>query len=368
MAGMDIDVLAEGEQPGRRRLHRVPSFTPIFLTNRTGVDLVEGDVVAISLSDSGSVELVNRWRSTRQFVVATSKISAGADGAFVLNGYCNVKVNVTTVVEIGTVLDKDDADRQVVTRSTVRVADDVTPPRFALGYLTQRVTVAAVDVYPCFWWGVPSYSDNARSDVTIRDDFLGIECTAAPGIGALVRAAYPWWTTGGNPTTDQAANGLFSVIGDGGTLGAMYLSKDGTVTIATPVQRAFEIIRMRWAQRTATAATRRIGAMSAFAGADPTDGIYCRHTAGGSIVAVARSGGVESTLDTGIFTADGAFHDVELRVRNTQTVYVYVDGAYIGVVSLNVPVTALGLGAHCSGTTANVGLIVDRLEVLSDRI
>lgn len=355
-------------------LDRFP-YVPMDLVNNTSVDLSIGDVVAISTTDARSVEEDEHWRSTRRFVVAMEPILRGLPGRFCAQGFCLIKTGGFAVNQ-GVYFEKNDGfalagtSPRSVTGTSTPVEQGVTPPRFALGYSTESApgTGLLVDAY---FYGVASEADNPRYDVTVRDDFVTLNSGGvAPATGALVPASHLWWWLGANPATDQAANGLGGVGGDATTPGSMYLSRDGTANISLVViSTASPVMRMRWAQKSATAANRFIGAMSAFTGAAPTNGVYVRHTAGGNLTGVCRSGGVESTLDLAVAAAAGTYHTVEMRWRGTAAVDFYVNGSYVGQITGNIPTAALGFGAAESiATPANVGMIIDRMECLLSRV
>jgi hypothetical protein len=128
-----------------------------------------------------------------------------------------------------------------------------------------------------------------------------------------------------------------------------------------------------WALKGGTTAARRLGFMNAFPAVfdgnfalnnAPTDGVYFEHTNTGMIKAIARKASVQTSLDTGVSVADGVLHHGQLVVLpGGQRVDVWVDGAYKGMLTTNLPLPTTDLGlmfnvGNPSGVN-NVGMTVD---------
>jgi len=158
-------------------------------------------------------------------------------------------------------------------------------------------------------------------------------------------------------------SGRNGVIRIAGAIDAIY--PYGSDTMLPYVQSKNPEVRISAAQYGTGTATRRMGLGSAVLTADPTNGIYFRHTNAGNYFGVCRSGGVESTLDTGIAAANGVFHTLRMKVTGTTSVEFFVDGSSKGTVTAYIPTASLFLSLGTS--SASYGLDVDYVMVSQDR-
>lgn len=200
------------------------------------------------------------------------------------------------------------------------------------------------------------------------EDFETASSSTNPGAGAVVRSKFNWQMRGNTPFVA----GIFSawrVLSDGTNGGVAFLSHNGAATL-TPLTNASKKpkIRVRWSQAGTVAGTRRIGCTTSDIGAiGEPDGIYFRHIVNGNIIAVARNGGVESTIDTLVVAADGVFHTGLLDVVSTTKLDVYIDGVLKDTITTNIPTADLGPGAGLNINTNGAELRVDYIYVSQDR-
>jgi|CXWL01.1.fsa_nt_gi hypothetical protein len=125
-------------------------------------------------------------------------------------------------------------------------------------------------------------------------------------------------------------------------------------------------LRVRTAQHGTVASTRYVG-LGDTAGSPPANGIYVRHSNAGNYIAVCRSAGTESTLDTGVAAANGTFHTIRLAVLASNQCAVFVDGAPKGDITANIPSTALGIFSTENSNVVNSGLDIDFIELVMNR-
>ena len=170
-----------------------------------------------------------------------------------------------------------------------------------------------------------------------------------------------------------AAGGVYTAMGGGNPQGAIRIAGDGarpgaiSSTQSTFVSSRNPTLKVRWAQRGAGAGNRYIGLSDSVLTANPSNGIYFRHTAGGSITAVCRSGGAESTLDTGVSAADAKYHLGRLVMTGGNTITVFLDRVQKGTIASHCPTTSLFVGAGSDATTATTGIDVDFIYVQQAR-
>lgn len=101
-----------------------------ILTNKTGVSLVAGDVIAFDTANSSSVALGDTASSQKQFVIALESIANNASGRFGLAGSV-VTVNVTGAVTRGNYLVKS-ATTKVLADSAIAMGNTQPPPTGAV--------------------------------------------------------------------------------------------------------------------------------------------------------------------------------------------------------------------------------------------
>lgn len=212
----------------------------------------------------------------------------------------------------------------------------------------------------------PSHTHHSLIGTTVEiwEDFEANPAVAAP-YSEVVKFKYGWFFS--SATTMVAGDnngGKIRLNGDGAT--GPRLSLGNTLDIVTAAKNPRFICR--WAQFGGVAGTRFIGlSATLLSDVDPSNGIYFRHALSSNIIAVARSGGVESTLDTGVAAASGTYHVGELRVLAGGTIIlVYIDGVFKGVLTSNIPSAGMAPGAG-SNTNANAGLDIDYFYLKATR-
>ncbi len=209
----------------------------------------------------------------------------------------------------------------------------------------------------------------SENKVHLFEDFIGIFLAydAYAGAGYWVIGNAGCWFVDVNVTCGYLAgiNGICQIRGDGTNTGILLLGNNYTLF---SVQKNL-ILKSRQAQLTVTTATRRHGFTGAsFAAGEPANGLYWRHTAAGNYIAVARNTSTESTVDTAIAAANGAYHSLVLFAKSLgATVSVYIDGVLKGTLSSNIPTVSLGLMAVSGSATNGVGQTIDYLELICDR-
>jgi hypothetical protein len=172
------------------------------------------------------------------------------------------------------------------------------------------------------------------------------------------------------------SGGAARCAADGYGQGAGTLAYDGVDSRVNGPWRATKnpVFKTRWAQYGNGEGTRRIGLTGEEtfgAEGDPTDGLYFRHTNGGTIEGVCRSGGVETTVDDLSPSAvEGDYHEGVIVVSLDGTrVDFFVDATLIGTVSDNIPMSAHLRPAFGTGptVTGRQGLDIDYISVRQDR-
>lgn len=126
-------------------------------------------------------------------------------------------------------------------------------------------------------------------------------------------------------------------------------------------------ITIRQAQFGGADMPRRFGLTTAVFQFNDQDGIYFRHALSGNYFGVCRSGGVESTVDTGIAAALGEFHDLKMVVTGTTSVKVYIDGVLKGTITTNIPAAAMFICADTGHTSVDSGMYLDYIHIIQDR-
>ena len=206
-----------------------------------------------------------------------------------------------------------------------------------------------------------------ETTVQFYEDFLGQGTGGATGTTAF-QFAYPWWAGVGTPTINATHTG--GRVDFGGTNPTYWVSADGAATFFKPfvVAKNFTL-KITAAQFGSGAGTRWFGLFGAApAVADPSNGIFFRHGLNGTINAVCRSGGTETTLSTGITAATGTFHNFRAVVTGGGTnVQIFADGVSQGSITTNIPSVNLGPAVTNDGGAASVGTTLDSFFVSQTR-
>lgn len=332
-------------------------YVPLDLVNNAGVDLVAGDVLAVSTIDSSSV-VANDFVFTRSvYVVAQESIRQGAPGRFAVQGVTLAKAPGT--IAIGEYVQKSTARGVAGTgRFKSGSTPNLPPPDGALGH---AVEASADGFVRCFWYGVPESTFTLANLQDFYEDF-----ETGPAFSGAIGATeeqwrYRWARASGADA--QSPYGVMRVSGDANAP-SFALRNAGVYTTPFNPLTAPLVLEMRFAQRGVAAGTRRLGLSAlAIGAADPANGIYARFTVGGNIFIVFRAGGVESTVDTTFVAADGVMNTMT-AVYDGAAGYVLANGTRTGnPVTTNIPLVAMGLsGGNSVGTVAN-GFDLDAISV-----
>lgn len=95
--------------------------------------------------------------------------------------------------------------------------------------------------------------------------------------------------------------------------------------------------------------------------------IQIRWTPNANLVLAVRSGGAETTLDSGVAMTTGVFRKVRVVVTGTTSVQLFVDGVARGMIVTNIPVSAMRLRTLLSGSAAGNGMDIDYIQIIQDR-
>lgn len=364
---MGLEILADGGQAGRKRLHQQTEFQPIRATNDTGAKITAGEAWGVLVSSPQSIGLFDSASGATLTVVAIYDVESGAEGLFANRGLVTAKIS-----------------RPVLSGDWVTGGGGIVQPLYGNGsvLLSAEIPATAIGwaVGPsddtagtCLIWllGYTAGPFNVENTFEIYDDFLGSSAGIdTAGVITLENYAHLWARIG--PANSNSLAGVVAIAGDGGgaTQGQLYLPLSSALALATPVDptRSF-MLEYRLAQLSATAATRRIGlAGTIITNADPANGIFWRFTAAGNLTAVARSGGIETPLDTLVAMAAGTFHKARLHLIGGTTLRVWVDGVYIDQITTNIPAVPLGPTAGGGVATNGVGISLDYIRLRAERV
>lgn len=193
------------------------------------------------------------------------------------------------------------------------------------------------------------------------DDFIGVL------ISTYVYSDKLWVITNANPVAIADSNGVIRL--DGNASNSCQLYPNDSSTQLPWVQSKNPTVIVNCAQAASGAGTRHIGFVDStiLNGADPTNGIFFRHTAGGNIYLVCRSGGVESTQDLGTAAANGVFHNLKFVVNGTTSVTPYIDGVAKTAITAHIPTVSLYFAMDNGSATAGSGLDVDFVYISQTR-
>lgn len=177
---------------------------------------------------------------------------------------------------------------------------------------------------------------NPRIKSLFFDDFMG--ANGGGGAGTIFTGDKTWKTDTGVSVTDE----IGGVVTIGQAVQLYNPNTAGNIHLTFQSTKKTYLL-MRVAQATTNVDTRRFGLMDTTTGGDPTNGMFFRHTNGGTISAVCRNGGAETTLSTGIAAVAGTYHTFELVCDGSGNVSVIVDNVVKGTISTNVPTSLLGV-------------------------
>jgi hypothetical protein len=113
--------------------------------------------------------------------------------------------------------------------------------------------------------------------------------------------------------------------------------------------------------------TRYIGLGSADLNAAPANGIYFRYTTNGNYIGVCRSGGSETTLNTGVAASNGTFHTLKFVVNGTTSVEFFVDGVSKGTITTNIPTANLYFSCGSSDIYTTNGMYLNYVYISQNR-
>jgi hypothetical protein len=225
------------------------------------------------------------------------------------------------------------------------------------------------------WVTNPGFWTDPETSQIVWEDFSSVSgATANPATGPFTFDSGTWGQAGGASITYNGgtlASGSINVVTGAGSNGALSLWTSNFVAGSIrPITAASKnpTYYTSWAQLLNNAATRFIGLGDAELWQAPTNGIYFRHAASGSIIGVARSASVESTVTCGTSAAVGVFHSGRIVVTGGGTnVQFFIDGASCGSVTTNIPSANLGLSMGVGNLATADGLEVDYVVLKQTR-
>jgi hypothetical protein len=212
-----------------------------------------------------------------------------------------------------------------------------------------------------------------ETTVLWAEDFLSR--VGMTNVGALATNSLIWsfpegsWSTRWTGGISQGATitGTVLVYGTGTQSNGLTFSRDELSATNKPMAKSTQnpTLFVRWAQKGTGTATRAIGWADGELASD-CNGLYWRHTTGGFITAVAKSGGSTTELTSSISAADGQFHAGRMVATST-SVACYLDGVLFGTITTNIPTSDLVASMGTSGTATDAGLEVDYMALQMDR-
>ena len=215
-----------------------------------------------------------------------------------------------------------------------------------------------------------------ETTVTMREDFHSrVNLTATNSVWSFPSGAWgiPTASTGsGSVTTVATISGAIGIRGNGTRRCSIYLVQT-EATNSSPAKTSNTdrnpTYWVRWAQFGTGAATRSIGWTDESLDGTPPNGLFWRHTNAGTITAVARLAGAETTLASSTSAADTVYHAGRMTVTGKGlAVQCFVDGADIGSVSTNIPTVDLFPSAGTSAISNAQGLDVDYMALSQNRV
>lgn len=217
-----------------------------------------------------------------------------------------------------------------------------------------------------------------ESTVTMREDFLSrVNLTATDSVWCFPSGAWgmPQNATdsggGASVVTVATICGAVGIRGNNTIGGSLSYSRD---EISFSAKTNSHVDRnptywVRWAQFGGGAATRSIGWSDEPLSTNSANGLFWRHTNGGTITAVAKNGGAETSLASSTTAANGVYHAGRMVVAGRGlAVQCLLDGADIGTISTNIPTVNLFPTMGTSSGSANDGLDVDYVALSQNRV
>ncbi len=193
------------------------------LTNRTGVALTQGAVVATDASNDTAVTLDDNSASLRPFVIAGQAIANGVLGAFATHGIC--VVNVTGAVTRGHYIRKS-GTTLVAEDTGVAAAAATNPPTGALGIaLTAAAGPSTGSIIALVFGGAPVGVASGAAGLTItsaQSDVLTSETTTSTSYANLATTGPAVTLSPGGTTTQIIA--IMAAMLEGASFAECYSS------------------------------------------------------------------------------------------------------------------------------------------------
>lgn len=245
-----------------------------------------------------------------------------------------------------------------------------------VGALNQVLTVDA-NSKPS--WATPSASGGVQfsSQFTYADDFQGYRDGTAAGGGLLATPQAQYWTNTAETFTfiTSAPGGAarFPVNAAANTFGISASSGSGTPIYPFRASLNPDFTLIVAPNSTSTAIGWRMGlngnSSAQTMSSDPADGLFWRTRMSSTVVAVVRSGGVETAVNTtAVMTS--SFKPIVLRMQVTgggTQVNIYTNGnLHSTAVTTNIPTTQLSISFGTSSAVANT-MTFDGWSVIQDR-
>lgn len=340
------------------------------LTNKSGGGVVRGDVIVIDTTTAKSFMTTTTAAQAGIIGVALDTIASNAVGPVQFYGY--VPVNVTGATAIGDFLQ---------TSATAKKADpSVTIPATTGNSFARAVTTSAAQVM-AFLFGATvsdfgsvatsiSKEFDPRQRLYVGDDFVSLSAALAATADGIVNSEHAYY---GDTNAASSGIDLSTAAGNHGairiTRAELHLAKNATGGQSVPFQAtktAFSL-KLRFTSESPGSGTHYVGLGDGTA-FPQNNGVYCKVTGntGNIIAVVVQGGGAEATLDTGVATAAGVYHDVQFKRTGATTMDVYVDGTLKGTITSTIPTAQIGFVARSEIASA-IDVTIDYWQVSYDR-
>lgn len=175
---------------------------------------------------------------------------------------------------------------------------------------------------------------------------------------------------GSSVVTVATISGAIGIRGNSAVAGSLSYSRDEQTFTQKPNSNANRnpTYWVRWAQFGTGAATRSIGWADNVLASDSSSGLFWRHTNAGTITAVAKNAGVETSLASSTSAANGVYHAGRMIVvQQGLAVQCLLDGLDIGTISTNIPTADLFPSMGTTSISTANGLDVDYIAMNQNR-
>ena len=215
-----------------------------------------------------------------------------------------------------------------------------------------------------------------ETTMTLKEDFHSrVNLTATNSVWCFPSGAWGMPQAATNPSGAvvivATISGAVGIRGNGVIGGSLSYSRDEQ----TFSQKTNSNVNrnptywVRWAETGGAAGTRSLGWTDSALASDPANALFWRHTRGGTITAVAKNAGAETSLASSTTAATGVYHAGRMVVAGKGlAVQCLLDGADIGTISTNIPTVDLFPSMGMSGADSSSGLDVDYVFLSQNRV